>query len=278
LCSTVSCYMKRVWCQVRTSASYDMPLRSALITLVSALVIATLSSCVEGPTTISPLYDRLSGRGPIVLGDDNPYLPANAFFQEQLKGSDVLGRFVQHNGEPTAMSLERKLYRKTRLGLYYADAGTLCLFARGMEDWQLEKTEQMSAQDRQSLSMQLAQSGRLAQALRYQDGTSGMAAPSGDAAFMGSGAELRGHLRPPQSAAEARLTRLPNGNYQHRVTFAGETLRVIAEWYTEEPGEASALAIASGRSVATPLQIGDTVTIPKRLMRNVHPLPEAAIP
>ena len=255
-----------------------MPLRSARISLVSALLIAALSSCVEGPATISPLYDRLSGRGPIVLGDDNPYLPANAFFQEQLKGSDVLARFVQHNGEPTAVSLERKLYRKTRLGLYYADTGKLCLFARGMNDWELEKTGQISAQDRQSLSVQLAQSGRLAQALQYQDGSSAVAAPVNDTAFVGSGAELRGHLKPPQSAAEARLTRLPNGNYQHRVTFAGETLPVIADWYTEDPGNASALARASGRSVAGPLTIGDTITIPQRLMRNVQPLPEAAIP
>jgi len=257
---------------------FAMPFRLVRSFLAAAIVTVQLASCVGGPATISPLYDRLSGRGPIVLGDDNPYLPANAFFQEQLKGSRALARFVEANGEPTAMSLERKLYRKTRLGLFYADAGREHIFVRGIDDWQLERSVAISPDDQQSLSVQLAQSGRLAQVLRYQPSPDAEVSVAEATIQPSPDAELRGRLKPPESAGEARLTRLPNGNYEHRVTFPGETLRVIAEWYAEDPGAAGAIAVASGRSGGDPLRIGDRITIPKRLMRNVQPLPEAALP
>lgn len=71
--------------------------------------------------------------------------------------------------------------------------------------------------------------------------------------------------------------RLPNGDYRHRVTFRGETLRLLADWYTEDPKNVSAIASANRRSPTSPLQLGEEITIPKRLMRNVQALPEAAV-
>lgn len=232
-----------------------------------------MSGCISGPPIVSPLYQRMAGRGPIVLDDTNPDLPAQAFLSEQREESPELTRFIQEHGNPTAVSVERKLYRKTRLGLYYPETGLVFFFTRGMRDWIEEVEQPITAQDLQRVSSQLEESGLSLpspKAVR-SPGTQSDASLSG-------GEQLKGHLKPPTSAGEARLARLPNGDYRHEVTFPGETLKLLAEWYCENSGDAKALAAVNGMRPDTSLTRGEGVTIPKRLMRNTQPLPEAALP
>jgi hypothetical protein len=76
---------------------------------------------------------------------------------------------------------------------------------------------------------------------------------------------------------EASLKRLKNGDYEHTVTFSGETLSAIADWYTGKPSNASSLAKASNRPATRKVAKGDVIVIPRRLMRNATALPEAAL-
>lgn len=247
--------------------------RVSLFLATVSVIIASLSGCLSGPPIVSPLYQRMAGRGPIVLDDTNPDLPAQAFLSEQRKESPELSRFIQEHGQPTAVSVERKLYRKTRLGLYYPETGLVFFFTRGMRDWGEEVEQPITAQDLQRVSSQLEESGLplpSPKAARSPVAQSQLS-PSG-------GEQLKGHLKPPASAGEARLVRLPNGDYRHEVTFPGETLTLLAEWYCKNDGEAKALAVANGIRPDTSLSRGDAVTIPRRLMRNAQPLPEAALP
>ena len=251
-------------------------LASIFLVFTQFLVFSQLG-CVAGPPTVSPLYDRLSGRGPILLGDDNPHLAANAFYKEQVRGSPTLKDFVSHNGEPAAISLERRLYRATRLSFYYIDRQQVVTFKRWALDWEAEPASPISADDRQSLALQLSQTGGDAGLTKRARVSASTTTQQTSVASLGGG-ELRGRLRAPETAQEARFVRLPNGNYEHRVTFQGETFRVIAEWYTEDALNAGAIAAASGRKPSALLALGQVVTIPKNLMRNVQPLPEAAVP
>lgn len=215
----------------------------------------------------------MAGRGPIVLDDANPDLPAHAFLNEQRKESPELSRFIQEHGQPTAVSVERKLYRKTRLGLYYPEMGLVFFFTRGMRDWSEEVGQPLTAQDLQRVSSQLEESGLALPSPKA------VRSPSAQSDISPSGEEqLKGHLKPPTSAGEARLVRLPSGDYRHEVTFPGETLKLLAEWYCKSSGEAKALAVANGIRPEASLTRGDFVTIPRRLMRNAQPLPEAALP
>jgi len=215
----------------------------------------------------------MAGRGPIVLDDTNPDLPAQAFLSEQSKASPELTRFVQEHGNPTAVSVERKLYRKTRLGLYYPETGLVFFFTRGMRDWSEEVEQPITAQDLQRVSSQLEESGLSLPSPKAAQ------SPAAQSQLIASGGEqLKGHLKPPASAGEAKLVRLPNGDYRHEVTFSGETFKLLADWYCENPGEAKALAAANGIRVEASLKRGDIVTIPKRIMRNTQPCPEAALP
>ena len=254
--------------------------------LVSFMVVAlTLAGCSMSSQTSSPLYERLSSRGPVVLGLDNPYLPANLFLEEQIKESVAIRRLVQEQGRPTAVGIDRRLFRTTRITLYYSDDNESFTMTRWGRDWNVEEPSAISPSDRDSIVQQLALSDELHHPRNPQYFiTPPVARASLRSAPVVSGRapeerrELRGRLKSPQQAAEAELSRLTNGNYRHTVTFRGETLRLIAEWYTEDPANAAALATASNRSTEQVLKIGEAITIPRRLMRNATPLPEARLP
>lgn len=88
---------------------------------------------------------------------------------------------------------------------------------------------------------------------------------------------FRGRLKPPTQAEVADLSKTSSGDYVHRVSFVGETLFTIAEWYTDDGANARALQAASKRAARQPLRIGDRIVIPRRLMMNTSPLPEAVV-
>ncbi len=245
------------------------------------------AACGPGPATVSQLSLRLDGRGPVLLADGNDYLPADAFLKEQRASSPELSDFVERHGEPTAISLERKLYRASRLSLFYPSENKRYVFSRWSSDWGLVGPEPIDSEDRASLDAQMAQAGQTvgkqASAISPQRAERVPAAPvtANEPPRIAQAPlghqELRGRLKAPQEAQEARLQRLPNGDYRHRVTFRGETLKLLAEWYTEDAKNAAALAKASQRALTAPLRVGDEITIPRRLMRNVQALPEAGV-
>lgn len=259
-----------------------MRIRFAATCIIFSLFWA--AACGPGPATVSQLSLRLDGRGPVLLADGNDYLPADAFLKEQRASSPELGDFVDRHGEPAAISLERKLYRASRLSLFYPSENKRYVFSRWGSDWGLVGPEPIDSEDRASLDAQMAQAPRkqatAVSAQRAERVTAASVSASEPAQLAQAPLghqELRGRLKAPQEAKEARLQRLPNGDYRHRVTFRGESLKLLAEWYTEDAKNAAALAKASHRSPSAPLRVGDEITVPRRLMRNVQALPEAGV-
>lgn len=262
------------------------PLAPRHFLLIAILMTAALA-CGPGPITVSQLQMRLDDRGPVVLGEGNEDLPADAFLKQQRAESATLSDFIAKHGEPSAISLDNRFLRSARLALYYPSENKRYLFTRWSSDWDPAGAEKIQANERDTITSQLAQAGLSISAPettvpvdRTELASMPVALPPVAAARTTESPgeqELRGRLKPPQAAEEARLVRLPNGDYRHRVTFRGETLRLIADWYTEDPRNLSAIASANRRSTTTPLRLGDEITIPKRLMRNVQALPEAAV-
>ena len=250
-------------------------------------LMTSVLACGPGPITVSQLQMRLDDRGPVVLGDGNADLPADAFLQQQRAESATLSDFIAKHGEPSAISLDNRFLRSARLVLYYPSENKRYLFTRWSSDWDPAGAEKIQANERDAITSQMAQAGisisaseTAVPARRTELASEPAAAPpaaSARASTAPGEQELRGRLKPPQAAEEARLVRLPNGDYRHRVTFRGETLRLLADWYTEDPKNVSAIASANRRSPTSPLRLGEEITIPKRLMRNVQALPEAAV-
>ena len=70
---------------------------------------------------------------------------------------------------------------------------------------------------------------------------------------------------------------LNNDNFIHTVSLDGETLSIIAKWYTGELDNWKALAEANPSIDPNRIFIGNEITIPRELMITKDPLPQSFI-
>lgn len=73
----------------------------------------------------------------------------------------------------------------------------------------------------------------------------------------------------------AELT--PKGDLVHYVTYPGETLSMIARWYTRDRVNAGRLARINRLKNPDQLEIGDVIIIPSYLIKNTNRLTEEAV-
>lgn len=69
----------------------------------------------------------------------------------------------------------------------------------------------------------------------------------------------------------------PRPEYIHTVTSRGETLGSIAEWYTGSAGNWTKIARANPRIKPRSLKLGQTILIPRTLVRTEQPMPGDSI-
>lgn len=69
----------------------------------------------------------------------------------------------------------------------------------------------------------------------------------------------------------------PNGDLLHQVTFKGESIVVLAKWYTLDSGNAARIARVNQLSATAALPMGQSVTIPAYLLKNKKRLTEGAL-
>jgi len=65
---------------------------------------------------------------------------------------------------------------------------------------------------------------------------------------------------------------------EHTVRYQGETLSLIAKWYTGEAKNWSILSRENSSVSPNKLKIGTTIQIPRNLLTNTEPMPRSAIP
>ncbi len=253
------------------------PLPSSVKLAVTRCLCAVLmSGCVGGVVGGGPLLERLNGRGPVLLASDNPYLPANRLLEDEMKGSDAMREFIERRGQPVAIGVTRRIFRKPEIQLYYPQEGEVYSFKRKSGDWLTLGPEEISSFDRDALALKGASPGEVS-----------VVEPGGAPANLEERIvahlqqepdnSARASMRPLPHIRYASLKKLPNGSYSHTVTFSGETLAVLADWYTGSPAHASRLRTTGASAANAPLKRGVAVTIPKNVLRNKTPLPETAL-
>jgi hypothetical protein len=251
--------------------------RVLLVPLVTVfLSVLTLSGCSLKIQQSVPQFDRVAGKGPLLLIRSDDTNSANQFFIDTLGSSEALRLLVREHGTPDAISVEREFLQATRLKLFYSSQGQVYVCVNQDGRWFVVGVEHPSDSDTESLGKQ-----RLKQSQTLADLNVPSPAPAAPAAAplaqSTGAADFRGQLKPPTLAGVAPLHRGSHG-YIHQVSFAGETLYSLADWFTEDPGNAAALARASQRDLGQPLRLGDSIMIPSTLMRNPEPFPEALVP
>lgn len=255
--------------------------RALLAPLVSVILSAlTLSGCSLKIQQSVPQFDRVAGKGPLLLVRSDDTNAANQFFIDTLGSSEALRLVVREHGTPDAIKVEREFLQPTRLKLFYSSQAQVYVCVNQDSRWFVVGVEQPSDADSESLGKQRLKQAQTVAELQVppQAPASVVAAPvAAPLAQSMAASGFRGQLKPPEAAGVAPLSRGSQG-YIHRVSFTGETLYSLADWFTEDPMNAAALARASQRALSQPLRLGDQIVIPGGLMRNPEPFPEALVP
>jgi hypothetical protein len=201
----------------------------------------------------------------------NQYLPANRLLSEHIKSSDAFREQIAMMGQPDALRVERSLFSPTEVVLYYtAQDQQVSFYKRGAE-WDRELPTLIDPEARAQI---LAQGGESDLSPSESEADPHALLPLITEAPI----EFKARMSPGMlTTRTASLKRLKGGDYQHQVTFKGETLATIADWYSGKSTNATQLAKASHRPIGRALARGDLIVIPQLLMRNPVALPEAAL-
>ncbi|MCB0355260.1 MAG: LysM peptidoglycan-binding domain-containing protein [Bdellovibrionales bacterium] len=90
-----------------------------------------------------------------------------------------------------------------------------------------------------------------------------------------SACHLRAHST-PRDLASAPAAVLPEETVLlHTISFEGETLSMVAEWYMGAQNRWPEIAAYNGHVSATKLKQGDVIRVPKNLAVRSEPLPES---
>lgn len=260
-----------------------------VIAITSVLVV------VQGCSTQLPpkggLYQRLSNRGPVLLSTENPYLPANRLLSEELNKSGELRDFIAQRGSPAAIQVTQGLLSRTELYLIYPAENEVYRLAQRQSGWSVGEPEAISADVLEKIESELALGGvslgDTRNAKKYiaailpsseadDDSTRASLAHSEDVEEKGRKATTsQSKGEKPSSTKHAKVSMLRNGGLVHSVTFPGESLSVIAAWYTGATSNTGLIAKANKIGQNKGVRIGQSVTIPAKLLKNRKPLSQA---
>lgn len=226
-------------------------------------------------------FDQVAGRGPLLLVAADASLASNRFFEEHRGASSSLGWLVETQGVPEAISVEREFLQPTKLKLLYVNKGQVYVLTRQEGQWFVVGSEEISDGDIESIQKQkikrMQVTGGMGTRPAGVPGSLDVVPDTKPVAHL-SGGDFRGRLKPPTPAREAVLIRGRDGNYVHHVSFEGEDMVTLAEWYTDDATNAKALSVANRSRRGESLRLGERIVIPAALMTNPHPLPEAMVP
>jgi hypothetical protein len=273
--------------------------RAWLSMLCSGVLVAVSVSGCASRSGANPLLDRLDGRGPVVLSQNNPFLPADRVFDNALANSSVIKEFVEQQGKPAALSVEKGLLSPTTLTFYYPGKEEFYTLKPMGDDWEVSGPDIMFPDEAQEMLSELgavvpvpakpqisdrrtATFGRSNGSLSNLDAISARArmdpekiAPKvSEKTEKGTKLKEKGSREPiPQKAT---VKKLASGSLQHTVTFPTETLASIAKWYTGSAKNAGAIAKLNKISPHHHVTVGEKVVIPKQMLKTSAPMTRAA--
>jgi hypothetical protein len=258
------------------------------VRVLALVILLSVSGCSIRKHECGVLFDRLKGKGPVLIEPNNDSVASTKFFHETWRSSASIKHLVTQRGAPEAISVEREFLQPNRMRLFYPGQGQVYILDLHEDEWLVSGSEPIVQSDFEKLSRQRAALASGAVHSTVADQRLPMLVKPAPALQAGSlmhapvshlaPGEFRGRLKPPGVAAVATLSKQDSRSFVHTVTFTGESLALLADWYTDSEANASRLAAANKRSVLQPLRKGERIQIPSSLMLNPEPLPEAMVP
>ena len=260
------------------------------------LALALSVGCSQLPSPNRSLADRVKNRGPLALSDENPYLASNLFLAREMDRSTEISGFIRKHGAPAAIAVDGEYFEPVKLRLLYPESRTSYTVEDVGDAHIITGPTPLSAEE----SRELAQSPRDMQgapvltskgesapppaATLPEEETESAAPPEGVARRLekakhrlSDATERQTEVAPslPTDGPEAEIS--PKGDLVHYVTYPGETLSMIARWYTGDRANAGRIARINGLQNPDHLSIGDTVVVPKYLLSTTKRLTPRAI-
>ena len=274
---------------------------------VAVLLTSAGVGCATSLSPTTPLLDRLDGRGPVTLSRDNPFLPADRIFEQELASSEVIKEFVDQQGKPAALSIDKGLLNSTTMTFYYPGKEEFYTLKPSGGDWEVSGPDIMFPDEAQAMLSELGQAVPRSEKSEGKNVSHGHGLSGSHHATLGrsNGAlssldtiSARARLQPEKIGSQASATksksvvgttsvsvggkssaptkatirRLANGSLEHTVTFSRESLNSIAKWYTGSPKNATAIAKWNKLKVNHQLKIGEKIVIPKQLLKTSAPM------
>ena len=252
--------------------------------LAACGLVVVISGCSIQQRPLNREFDALQGQGPVLIVPNDDTVVSTKFFRDKWGHSESIKHLVAKQGVPTAISVEREFLAPSRLKLFYPEQGIVYILDYLNHNWMVSGSEPLSGDDLQVLKVQQRGNTRPTSLTPTRDiytltprlqplvpNTSQeitLAHPAGD---------LRGRLKAPTVAGVAHLEVGADGNYRHTVSFQGEDLTLLADWYLGDPQEVQYLAQINHIAPVTPLAIGQQIVLPARGIINSDPLPEALV-
>jgi hypothetical protein len=244
--------------------------------LLAALLVVSSAACSIHVQRENRDFDKLYGKGPVLIVPTDETALSTAFFRKNWTASPTIKHLVMQRGTPDAISVEREFLQPHRLKLFYPSAGQVYLLDQVGGEWLVAGSEPL---ERNDLELVTAQRNRAASPVPAVLPVRHVPSPTPQQPVAAAAPiEFRGMLRPPVSAGVARLTKASHDTFVHTVTFPREDLVILADWYTNDTGNAALLSRNNHRNPQGPLALGEQISIPTSLMRNLDPLPEAMVP
>lgn len=295
-------------------------LKSSIYPFVAIFLSCFIGGCALNvpsftiPTLGDPLVSRLVDRGPVAVLPDNPYLAGTMLYNQEVAGSDRLKGFVDTQGTPAALAVERPFFGPLTLTLYYPDRSEYFTAEADGESWIIRGPGAIAPDVMQGqFSSPLKKNRRqpvMPKMPTAEASTRESPAPQGDSVraslntsklsklendpiiaalersrvksslpFQSPAPQIKAapdlaQIRNAAKDSQAELT--PKGDLVHYVGDAKESWSTLARWYTDNPKNAGALARINGKKISTRLEAGDELVIPSYLLVTSNRMSEEA--
>lgn len=275
--------------------------------LLIFLIALSLFSCTPSVQHSGNMITRLKNRGPLALSTENPYLASNLLLAREMNRSSELRGFIQTRGAPLAIEVYQSwvaagptvfLYYPDRREQYEVEEDEGLWLVRGPLPIERDKMKLVSSITRNligepKLALQpevleerkaISSNNKIVEKpvlinpkLQSETFREKVAAlpqltspvttkPKLPPAESTDPLINKVHSLIAQGSKEAQLN--PKGDIVHHVTFAGETLSMIARWYTLDRANAGRIARVNNLKNPNALKAGDVIIVPSYLVRN----------
>lgn len=229
------------------------------ILILYFLTLILLSGCASLQSSAVG-RDNLVNRGPVVVSATNPYLASNMLLAKETELSPTLRGFLKIKGKPEILAIQKEIFQPYFIYFYYPSQKERYVLEEINGDWVIRGPEVLASDSLRTLAnMPVANMpvnlNQLAKKSEVEEGD-----------FSENPAEETPSPEIPPTAKRELVADDVDGDILHLVKYQGETLRLIAGWYTGQPDNAARIARINGFKNANALILDQKIRIPRYLV------------